>query len=94
MTSKLLRRDSTTHGKWGIVLLLCLSAPDANAYLDPNAGGLLYQILLPLIIAVTAGWRYVKLTVLNLFHRLTGKTATEPERKEMDPLQDSDDASQ
>ena len=93
MTHKLPRRESTTHRMWAVVLLLCLSAPNANAYIDPNAGGLLYQILLPLIVAVTAGWRYVKMTARNLIHRLTSKPAAKPERAEMDPRRDADDTS-
>jgi hypothetical protein len=93
MTHKLPRRESTTHGKWAAVLLLCLSAPSASAYIDPNAGGLLYQILLPLIVAVTAGWRYIKMTARNLMHRLTAKPAVNPERAETDPRRDADDTS-
>ncbi|HEY9025802.1 MAG TPA: hypothetical protein VIP05_15980 [Burkholderiaceae bacterium] len=52
------------------LLLLGLAAADANAYIDPNTGGLLYQILLPVIVAVTAGWRYLKLSVVQLFRTL------------------------
>lgn len=40
-----------------LVLLACaLAAADAHAYIDPNAGGLLYQILFPLIVAIGAAW--------------------------------------
>lgn len=38
------------------LLAFALAAGDAQAYLDPNAGGLLYQILFPLIVAIGAAW--------------------------------------
>ena len=57
---------------------LLLAAIDANAYIDPNAGSLLYQILLPVLLAVAAGWRYLKLVVSNLLRKLTGGNRKEP----------------
>lgn len=54
-------------------LTLVLATFDCNAYIDPNAGGLLYQILLPVIVAVVAGWRYLKMALLAVWQRLTGK---------------------
>jgi len=46
----------------GLLLLLqCLSVPGtALAYVDPNSASLAYQILFPLVVSVTAGWRWVK----------------------------------
>lgn len=38
------------------VLALVLAVGDAQAYIDPNAGGLLYQILFPVIVAIGAAW--------------------------------------
>jgi len=58
---------STERTRLAVLLLLGLTTMDANAYIDPNTGGLLYQILLPIIVAVTAGWRYLKLSVVHLF---------------------------
>lgn len=57
-----------------VFMLMAFFANDANAYIDPNTGGLLYQILLPLIVAVTAGWRHLRLVVTRLLHRLTGRS--------------------
>ena len=61
-------------------LWLLFSSVDAMAYLDPNAGGLIYQILLPVIVAVTAGWRYLKMWLKSALQRLTqtkAKTKTD-----------------
>lgn len=38
------------------LLALALAVGDAQAYIDPNAGGLLYQILFPVIVAIGAAW--------------------------------------
>jgi hypothetical protein len=67
---------ATRHGlkpTWRLALAtaLALIALDSNAYIDPNAGGLLYQILLPVIVAVVAGWRYLRQMARLLWQRLT-----------------------
>jgi hypothetical protein len=45
-------------GILGIVVLLAPVA--AFAYIDPNAPGLLYQLLFPLIVSITIAWRRLK----------------------------------
>lgn len=50
-----------------VALLICLLAvyPDraAQAYIDPNTGGWLFQLLFPLLVAITAGWSYLRRAV-------------------------------
>jgi hypothetical protein len=48
----------TRIGILGIVALLAPAA--AFAYIDPNAPGLLYQLLFPLIVSITIAWRRIK----------------------------------
>ena len=50
-----------------------LRADDAVAYVDPNAAGLLYQILFPVIVALAAGWRWVRQVVTLGWHWLTSR---------------------
>jgi hypothetical protein len=51
-----------------ILALSAISAPAvAQAYVDPNAAGLLYQIFFPLVIAVTVAWRWIKDAVSRLW---------------------------
>lgn len=63
-------------------LLLALAAlvsahPDAHAYIDPNVGGWLYQLLFPLLIALAGAWAVLRHKISQLFStfakRLRGK---------------------
>ena len=55
-------------------LLLPVSA---FAYIDPNAGGLLFQLLAPLFAAVVGGWfflrRWIATHARRLWRRITGR---------------------
>jgi hypothetical protein len=51
----------------GLVLLAYSS--DALAYLDPNTGGLLFQLLAPLFIAIAAGWAFLRRGASDLMRR-------------------------
>jgi hypothetical protein len=56
------------------LLALALSAPgSALAYIDPNAGGLLFQILAPLFLLVVAFWAAFKRKVGALWAKLASK---------------------
>lgn len=61
-----------------ICLLLVLYAPDSQAYIDPNAGGLLFQILTPVFAAIVGAWlflrRWIAETLRRLWQRLRGKS--------------------
>lgn len=55
---------------------LMFSLP-AQAYIDPNAGGMLFQLLAPVFAAVIGGWlvlrRWISARLRQLWHRLTGR---------------------
>jgi hypothetical protein len=55
----------TLFGLWAIAI-----PTTAFAYLDPNSAGLLYQILFPVIVAVTLAWRWIKDTASSIWLRL------------------------
>ncbi len=63
-----------------LVLLLgalLLIAPPAHAYIDPNAGGLLFQLLAPLFAAAVGAWlflrRWISAYFRSLWRRLKGQ---------------------
>jgi len=55
---------------------VCLSAP-AYAYIDPNAGGMLFQLLAPLFAAAVGVWLFLRRWIADLVRRtwwrLTGR---------------------
>ena len=58
-----------------VLLLLCCSP--AFAYIDPNAGGMLFQLLAPLIAALVGAWMFLRRWIAHwarqLWHRITGR---------------------
>jgi hypothetical protein len=44
---------------WPLLALMLLSAP-AYAYIDPNSGGLLFQLLTPIFVVIAAGFTFAK----------------------------------
>jgi hypothetical protein len=71
VSRRLYEFKSARFGALGIVAMLAPAT--ALAYLDPNAPGLLYQILFPLVVAVTLAWRRIKDTVSWLWLRIRRK---------------------
>jgi hypothetical protein len=61
----------------GTLLVLLLDAFPAQAYIDPNAGGLLFQLLAPLFAAIVGAWlflrRWIAQLARRLWQRLTGR---------------------
>lgn len=57
--------------------LLLVLPGSAWAYIDPNAGGMLFQLLAPLFAAVVGGWlflrRWIAEQVRRLWRRITGR---------------------
>jgi hypothetical protein len=53
-----------------LVVTLLLSPLSASAYVDPNTGGLLFQLLAPLFAAIAGGWLFLRRWIASLFHRL------------------------
>lgn len=54
--------SETSHKHQRFLLFTCLTlfACNASAYVDPNAGGLLLQILFPVAAAVLGWWAFLK----------------------------------
>jgi len=60
-----------------VIAALVLGQHDAHAYLDPNLGGWLYQMLLPLVIAIAGAWAVLRHKISEFFsacaRKLRGK---------------------
>jgi hypothetical protein len=52
-------------GLWAVTI-----PATAFAYIDPNSAGILYQIFIPLVVAVTLAWRRIKETASGIWLRL------------------------
>jgi hypothetical protein len=50
--------------------LLTLHAPLAQAYIDPNVGGLLFQLLAPVFVLIIAFWNRLKSGVSHLLKKM------------------------
>ncbi len=57
---------------WFAVCALAF-APPALAYIDPNVGGWLYQLLFPLLIAIAGAWAALRHKIAELFSTLAKK---------------------
>jgi hypothetical protein len=72
---------------FALELVLCFPAP-AGAYTDPNVGNLIYQILFPVITALSMGYlfckKYIKRKFTSWKNRL-GKKTTKDEPSALDP---------
>ena len=59
------------------LMVLCLHHGMAYAYIDPNAGGMLFQLLAPVFAAAVGAWlflrRWISEAVRSLWRRLTGR---------------------
>lgn len=53
------------------VVAIVLVAVPAHAYIDPNAAGLLSQIITPLLVVAAAGVTFFRKQVANLFAGIT-----------------------
>jgi hypothetical protein len=51
--------------------VVLLVAVPAHAYIDPNAAGLLSQIITPLLVAAAAGFTFFRKQVASLFAGIT-----------------------
>jgi hypothetical protein len=60
------------------VLAALLTAGPAWAYIDPNAGGWLYQLLFPLLVGIGALWAGLRLRIRAWWHRLRHGKAPAP----------------
>ena len=53
-----------------LLLVLILLPMDCSAYVDPNAGGLLFQLLAPLLAAIAGGFMFLRRWIAQAFRRL------------------------
>lgn len=60
-----------------MLLALLLEPATAFAYIDPNAGGLLFQLLAPLFAACVGAWVFMRkaiaASIRAVWRKLTGK---------------------
>lgn len=60
-----------------VLLCLLITMSPAYAYIDPNAGGMLFQLLAPLFAAVVGAWlflrRWIAMHLRSLWRRLLGR---------------------
>ena len=57
-----------------IILSLQLSANEAHAYVDPNTGGYVFQLLYPIFVAIGIGYFFLKRQIKQLFLSLLETT--------------------
>lgn len=50
-----------------IALAVLASGQEAHAYIDPNVGGWLYQLLFPLLIAIAGAWAVLRHKISAFF---------------------------
>lgn len=55
---------------WLAFLALLLQPVSAWAYIDPNAGGMLFQLLAPLFAAIVGAWLFLRRWIADLVRRL------------------------
>ena len=58
-----------------LVFVLALLLPiDCYAYIDPNVGGWLFQLLFPVVVAVGAAWGFFRRYLGALWQRIFRRT--------------------
>ncbi len=60
-----------------VLCVLLLVMQSAHAYIDPNAGGVLFQLLAPLFAGLVGAWlvarRWIAAQCRRIWRRLTGR---------------------
>ena len=54
-------------------LLVLGLAGQADAYVDPNTGGYIFQILFPIVSAIVAAFLFFKSQIVNLWKKIGGR---------------------
>lgn len=57
----------------GVIAGLLVIAP-AQAYIDPNTGGLIFQMLAPLFAMVVSAWLFARDAIVAYWRRLFGRS--------------------
>jgi len=63
-------RQHASHLLHACIAALLLAPSVSHAYVDPNAGGQLFQLLTPLLTAVIACWIFLRRWLANLLHKI------------------------
>ena len=63
-------RLATRRVAYVVFALLAFSHSEAYAYIDPNAGGWLYQMLFPVLIALAGAWAVLRHKIAQFLSRL------------------------
>jgi hypothetical protein len=66
---------------WLPAIFLGYAGP-ALAYIDPNVGGVLFQLLLPVFLALLAFWNYLKRLVRTMIARISGTESSDAESRQ------------
>jgi hypothetical protein len=54
-----------------LLIIIGVALPaDAFAYVDPNTGGLLFQLIAPLLLALAAAWAFLRHQIRQLGQRI------------------------
>ena len=61
------------------LMFLFLTLP-AHAYVDPNAGGIFFQILFPVLIVIAGAWALLKEKMRALFRKWTASSKSSPDK--------------
>lgn len=56
-------------GRLLAITLLLMSCTPAFAYIDPNAGGMLFQLLAPVMAAIVGGWLFLRRWISDIARR-------------------------
>ena len=56
-----------------VLIALIASSGPAQAYIDPNAGGMLFQLLAPVLAALIGGWLFLRRWIADVARRLWRK---------------------
>lgn len=71
-------KNRTMLRKALVALLAASFADQAFAYIDPNTGGWLYQMLFPLLIAIAGAWAVLRQKVAEYLSTLAAKFRRKP----------------
>jgi drug/metabolite transporter (DMT)-like permease len=63
-------------------LLLALWPASCFAYIDPNTGGIIYQILFPVLVAIAAAWTFLKDRISALWSKIFRRERTDKDASE------------
>lgn len=74
-----MKREPSTRVAITIWLLVAaLYAGPAMAYIDPNAGGALFQLLAPLFAALLGAWMFMRRAISQFFRAIWRRLTNRP----------------